>query len=82
MNRTLSETIHHTLTARCVEPVARVKDLDHVPRGMRHLPVRPRHVSHYYPIKGGITRTAVMAKNITASNALLNKLKEHGKDFG
>lgn len=71
---TLSEVIAYTFRAKVVEPVRRVKDLDHVPRGHRAGAPSPRHVSHRFPIKGGVSRAELLAQNIYASNALFKQL--------
>lgn len=72
------ETLDEIMTSRMrwpvIEPVQRVKDMDHVPRGQRHLPVSARHVWHTYPIRGGVTAASLMAANITRDNALLRRL--------
>lgn len=72
--RTISEAIHYVMSASCVEPVQRVKDIDHVPRGYRDLPVRPRFIGHRFAIKGGISRRQVFAMNVTKDNALFRAL--------
>lgn len=72
--RTLTDIVIFTLNGKCVEPVPRVKDMDHVPRGFRHLPVAPRYVGHRYEIRGGITRKAELARLITSDNTLMRKL--------
>lgn len=72
---TLTEIMHSVFTGKKIEPIKRIKDLDHVPRGHRHVPVQPRYIWHSYPIKGGITATQVMAENITGNNALFTRLK-------
>ena len=72
---TITEIVTHTFTARCVEPVKRIKVLDHVPRGCRHLPVRPTWIVHTYPIKGGVTRMVIMNENISRGNKLFEKFR-------
>lgn len=74
--KTLSEMMAFMMRGKRYEPTKRVKDLDHVPRGMRNFPVAPRHVAHRFPIRGGITFHNVMAENLTSNNSLLKALKQ------
>lgn len=74
--KTFSDIVHQTLTGNCVEPVKRVKDLNHVPRGLRNRRVLPRYIGHRFEIKGGIPRTRVIAENIESHNTLLKRLIE------
>lgn len=68
---TLLEQIMH---GNRIEPIKRVKCLYHVKRGRRNLPERPRHVAHTYAIKGGISNSDLMLENISANNALFQRL--------
>jgi hypothetical protein len=40
---------------KCVEPIKRIKCLEHVKKGLRNVPETPRYIKHTYSIKGGIT---------------------------
>ena len=73
---TIQEILHRTMTAPLVEPQKRVKDLDHVPRGMRNRKVEPRNIWHRHEIMGGKSGGDLMAENITMNNALLKRLME------
>jgi hypothetical protein len=71
----LSELIDYTLSGKRVEPEKRIKEIHHVPRGLRHKPTFPRHIVHTYEIRGGITVASLVAENIMKNNVLLKKLK-------
>ena len=64
---TLTEIMTYTLRSLRTEPVKRVKDLNHVPRGMRNRVVQPRYVTHTYPIKGGVPLTVPMVDSVNSS---------------
>lgn len=72
--KTFSDLIKNAMSGKRVEPYKRVKCTDHVPRGKRNLPERPKHHSHRYEIIGGITMMDLMAENIVKNNALLTRL--------
>lgn len=71
---TLTEIMQYTMRGARIEPVKRVKDIDHVPRGRRNEPVQPRYIWHTYPIIGGITGARLMAENVERHNALFRRL--------
>ena len=73
---TFTEMVSNAMQARTFEPVARVKCLEHVPRGWRNRPEQPRHVRHRFPIKGGIRGADVMIASITQNNVLLHLLSK------
>jgi hypothetical protein len=73
--KTPSEILHSIFSGKRFEPTKRVKDLYHVPRGRRHLPVEPRWVGHKYEIVGGVTWAAVIADSVLKNNALLVRLR-------
>jgi len=75
---TIAELMAYTMRANRVEPIMRVKDLDHVPRGMRNKPVAPRRIFHRYEIKGGIRAIDVMAENVCKDAPLLRRLSKRG----
>lgn len=72
---TFVEILHYTLTAKRVEPVARVKDIDHVPRGLRNRAPAARKVVHRYAIRGGISVHMLISENLSSYNTLLTRLK-------
>lgn len=72
---TFSDIVTRTISSKIWEPIPRIKDKDHVPRGRRNRTVWPRHIAHTYPIIGGISGMAIMAESITANNALLDRFK-------
>ena len=74
--KTIADMMHFALTGKRYEPIPRVKDLEHRPRGTRNQPVRAQHISHHHAIKGGISAAAVMAENITRSNPLMKRLMQ------
>ncbi len=74
--RSLAEILHYTFSGKRIEPVKRVKCLDHVPRGFRAFPEHPRNIWHTYPIKNGISASKILAENIMANNSLLKRLRE------
>jgi hypothetical protein len=77
---TLSEIMERVMHWPIIEPVKRVKEIHHVPRGQRHFTPQPRYIWHTYPIKGGITGGKLIAENITANNVLFRKLRERGAE--
>lgn len=59
------EIFSYSMRAKRVEPVARMKGGPF-----------PQHHAHRFEIKGGISMSELMARNISTQNALLRRLKE------
>jgi hypothetical protein len=69
------DVMHAAMREHSYEPEPRIKEIHHVPRGKRNLPVTPHNVRHQYPIKNGKNAMQLMAENISNNNALLSRLK-------
>lgn len=75
MVKSLSEIMSRVISGKRVEPVKRVKCLEHVPRGLRDMPEPKRWIVHAYPIKGGKTLMETKVReNLTKNNALLSRI--------
>lgn len=68
--RTFTEMVAYAMSGKRAEPVKRVKCLEHVPRGCRQAPERPRNVIHRFEIVGGVSMTRLLTESVTAHNTL------------
>ena len=68
------DLIKDAIHTKRYESIPRVKQIHHIKRGLRNIPIEATFILHKYTIKNGISLNEVIIKNVIKNNSLLKRL--------